>query len=221
MSELPPFSELLDSIRSPAAQTADTDSPLAQALSLLFEYSPTLINVLVPKYSLHITKEEPSNLPKSYVDLVDRALKLLRGLDTATRANFIGGHPRIGEVKGLSAMSAAEQGQIVQNRTTALLVPTPPDVLARLEFLNIVYERRYPGLVYITFVNGRSRAQICDEMEKKLAAEGELPDAYEPGYLEGITPWDVTSDAWLNELDRATEDVGKIAKSRLGKLGVE
>lgn len=34
--------------------------------------------------------------------------------------------------------------------------------------LNSLYEESYPGLRYTTFVNGRSRAEIAQEMEVRL-----------------------------------------------------
>jgi hypothetical protein len=38
--------------------------------------------------------------------------------------------------------------------------------------------------------------------------------------LDTVQPVEKTSEEWLSELKRAVEDVGKIAKSRLGSLGV-
>ncbi|KAH7335233.1 Oxo-4-hydroxy-4-carboxy-5-ureidoimidazoline decarboxylase, partial [Rhizoctonia solani] len=108
------------------------------------------------------------------------------------QAQFIAGHPRIGEVSNLSALSAAEQAKHA----------TPPEVLERLKGLNEAYEKRYPGLVYITFVNGRTRAEIVPEMEEAIAGD----------------PVEVGGEEWTKELRRALMDVGKIAKSRLSKL---
>ena len=78
------------------------------------------------------------------------ASNVISGWDDDLKTQFIAGHPRIGEVNGLSQLSAQEQAAKA----------TPPEVLARLAHLNTCYENHYPGLIYITFVNGRSRAQI-------------------------------------------------------------
>lgn len=216
MSELPPLHELLESVRE---SNGPFDSLLHNSitglLKVVLEAVPVL-PALVSGLTDSIKESKQPDLPTTYGELIDQSLDIVRGWDKGKQALFIGGHPRIGEVKNLSAMSAAEQGQ-----TTTTPVPTPPEVLQRLGFLNTVYERRYPGLVYITFVNGRSREQIKDEMEEKLVSEGVLSTAEQPGGLERITPWPETSDEWLNELDRAVGDVGEIAKSRLKKLGVE
>ncbi|KAI5124207.1 hypothetical protein M0805_005057 [Coniferiporia weirii] len=219
-SLLPSLSNLLDSVRSPNGH-ASSDSPLAHTLALLFETSPILLNVLVPEFSQRLCDIGQTDLPESHAQLIDHALQIVHGWGWSAKADFVGGHPRIGEVNGLSAMSAVEQGQTGQVSVGNAPAPTRPEVLARLAFLNNVYERRYLGLVYITFVNGRSRAQIRDEMEEKLSEEGVLPAIGEDCVLESIVPQNVCGDAWCKEVKRAVDDVGKIAKSRLCKLGYD
>lgn len=186
--------------------TGNKDGPLASALALLFESSHVLYNTLVPALASHIQSTPPIT---SYYALIDAALEVIGSWTNDLKAQFIAGHPRIGEVKGLSALSAQEQAAKA----------TPPEVLARLGHLNACYERKYPGLVYITFVNGRSRAEIKDEMEEKLRLEcstsADLP------LLESIESVEVGGDEWRGELERALGDIGKIAKSRLGALGVD
>jgi len=93
---------------------------------------------------------------------------------------------------------------------------TPPEILARLSELNEEYERRYPGLRYITFVNGRSRKMIMEEMEEKLGIVG---DGWEKGDSKKVHP--LGSEEWVSEVRRALEDIGKIAKSRLVALKVD
>jgi len=41
-------------------------------------------------------------------------------------------------------------------------------VVARLREMNAVYEDRFPGLRYVVFVNGRPRAQILADMERRV-----------------------------------------------------
>ena len=89
-------------------------------------------------------------------------------------------------------------------------------MLERLEVLNKAYERKYPGLIYVTFVNGRGRAAIRDEMEGKLGVEKEWGTEED---LEEIIPVEVGGIEWVGELERAIRDVGLIAKSRLKALG--
>jgi 2-oxo-4-hydroxy-4-carboxy--5-ureidoimidazoline (OHCU) decarboxylase len=123
-----------------------------------------------------------------------------------SQAKFISGHPRIGEVSNLSKLSEAEQTSKA----------TSPDVLARLSHLNGLYEKKYPGLRYITFVNGRSRAEIIPEMEGVLGVDHSMePDSPLTDNMKSV---DVDGVEWLGELDRAVEDIGRIAKSRVKNL---
>ena len=215
---LPQINSLIQSnckSKSNTNSESNFSSELASSLSLLFEPSPILTTKLVPEliHQLYSSTDRPTN----YSELIDQTLGVVNSWELKDKAEFVGGHPRIGEIKAPNTLSAMEQGQ------TNTSAATPPDVLERLAFLNKAYERKYPKLVYITFVNGRSRAQIRDEMEERLKLEGVLPAADEyhstnPG-LEGIVPHDENSDAWRKEVDRAVYDVGRIAKSRLEKLG--
>jgi 2-oxo-4-hydroxy-4-carboxy--5-ureidoimidazoline (OHCU) decarboxylase len=181
------------------------ESNLASVLSVLLEPSDILYSTLVPGLV------SSGQRFTSYADLIDAAIAEVTSWDVPLQAQFIAAHPRIGETKNLSALSAKEQG------ATPTVVPTLPEVLARLAHLNACYERRYPGLRYITFVNGRSRAAIAVEMEDLLGLPNSL-SADEPS-LEEIRPIQPDADpSWGIELDRAVFDVGRIAKSRLGAV---
>ena len=217
-TQLPPFQDLLNTIR-----TTSLTQPLADVLSLLFEPSPILLKELVPQLKrLIATDSESRSAPINYEELVDQALSVVHGWEWDQKAQFVGGHPRIGEVKGLSTMSAAEQGQLqaAVSATATAPQPTPPEVLERLKYLNRIYERRYPGLVYITFVNGRSRGQIKDEMEERMLAEHVLNMKDAVVGSDEVQALDVNGDVWRKEVTRAVDDVGKIAKDRLKKLDV-
>ena len=218
--QLPPFHDLIHSIQSATDSNSahEASKQLSDALSLLFEPSDTLSKIIVPALFDRIrTTSDENDLPGNYSILVDAAVEVVSSLPDDEKASFIGGHPRIGEVKGLSAMSAAEQG--LSTGTPSAVTPTPPDVLRRLAQLNAAYEARYPGLVYITFVNGRTRAQIRNEMEEKLHEEGVLPPGADAEHGIGeITPHIRTGDAWRKEMERAVRAIRDIAQSRLEKL---
>ncbi|KAJ7132145.1 Oxo-4-hydroxy-4-carboxy-5-ureidoimidazoline decarboxylase [Mycena epipterygia] len=186
------------------------DSHLADVLSVLLEPSDILFSTLVPGLAASLASGKRFT---SYTDLIDAAIAQVASWDLPLRARFIAGHPRIGETKNLSALSAKEQG------ATPTVAPTSPEVLARLAHLNACYERRYSGLRYITFVNGRSRAAIAVEMEDVL----ELPHSLSPDEppVEEISRIEPDTQAWRVELDRAVVDVGRIAKSRLGTLKIQ
>ncbi|KAL5531504.1 hypothetical protein ACEPAG_4381 [Sanghuangporus baumii] len=214
-TQLPPFPSIRRSATDSNSETAYKQ--LSYVLSLVFEPSPTLSKKIVPTLFEHIRNaSDERELPWNYAILIDTAIDLVSSLPDDEKASFIGAHPRIGEVTGLSAMSAAEQGQSAA--TSSGITPTPPDVLRRLAQLNAAYEARYPGLVYITFVNGRTRAQIRDELEEKLREEGVLPGADQAIGLEGIQPQYKNSDAWCKEVERAIRAIRDIAQSRLELL---
>lgn len=202
MSNLPPLSTI--------SGPSHSGSPLARALAILFEPSHVLISTLEPQLASSLKGQ---NLI-SYSQLIDAALGAIASWDTSYQSEFIAGHPRIGESKNLSTLSAKEQGV-----TTPGIIPTPPEVLARLSHLNTCYETRYTGLRYITFVNGRTRRAVAEEMEDVLGLEHSLlPDAPPPASL---SPVEVSGPEWQAELSRAIRDVGRIAKSRLDTLEVE
>ena len=173
----------------------------------MFEHSPILSDHLVPRITEALQTKAPL---QSYSELIDFSLATIQTeWSDDLQARFIEGHPRIGEVNGLSKLSAKEQAAVA----------TPPEVLRRLAHLNACYEHKYPGLRYITFVNGRTRAVIMEEMEGVLGFEGSL-SASEPA-VDSVKKMDVGGKEWKAELSRAVTDVGRIAKSRLRTLGVE
>lgn len=194
---LPPLTDILSS-------SAEEGDPLATALSVLFEPSAILFTELVPQVKEFLTSNEVT----TYCGLVDASLAVLSGWGEDQKAQFVAGHPRIGEVKFLSKLSASEQAAIA----------TPPQVLARLEHLNACYEHCYPGLRYITFVNGRSRATIMEEMEDKLGLPRSMSSTEPPLARLKVIP--KNDGRWKAELERAVEDVVKIAESRVRGMGL-
>ncbi|KZP26595.1 hypothetical protein FIBSPDRAFT_781757 [Athelia psychrophila] len=204
-SPIPSLAAILSSSDEPT-------SPLATTLSVLFESSQILFDRLVPQLATSF-----GSGPKvdSYTALIDRAISTIDGWDDAQKAQFVAGHPRIGESQHLSKFSANEQG--VAGAHTQLN-PAPPEVLERLAHLNACYERTYPGLRYITFVNGRSRAVIAEEMEDVLGFTHSLEKSEPP--LSACKVVDVGGPTWTGEVNRAVTDVGRITKSRLDKLGL-
>jgi hypothetical protein len=194
---LPPLSRVL-------ASSEEQDAPLAEALSILLEPTPILFSEIVPKVARSLS---PDSHITSYSRLVSVSMGIIESCDDDLKAQFIAGHPRIGETHNLSNLSASEQG-----------TDTPAEVLSRLKHLNNCYEKRYPGLRYITVVGGRSRAEIAQEMEVLLGIEHSLaPD--EPG-IDGIVPFDHSCHEWAVELDRAVFAVGGIAQNRLHSLPI-
>ena len=77
-------------------------------------------------------------------------------LDEAEKLEALNAHPAIGARAGLSARSAAEQGD-----------DADPAVLTELAQLNQVYEKTF-GFRFVVFVNRRPKAEILDVLRGRL-----------------------------------------------------
>jgi len=80
--------------------------------------------------------------------------------DTQWLDKILGAHPRLGEKKVESAQSQAEQAQLNSGGE---------EEAAKLRGLNEEYEKKFPGLKYVAFVNGRSRPVIMEDMKERIA----------------------------------------------------
>ena len=130
----------------------------ASILDLLFEPSTQLHTLSVPL--LH------DQTFSSYDDLISAVGVQLTGLsesastsDTAWLHEILGSHPRLGAKNVDSAQSQAEQAQLQGSGEEA----------EQLRLLNEEYEKKFPGLRYVVYVNGRSRPVIMDDMRQRIA----------------------------------------------------
>ena len=204
-----PPSVRLPSLDEISKSSSDDDewTALKTVVSTLFEHSPVLNEHLIPP----LTASTTSAAFTSYADLIDRSASIIRSWPPNLQSSFISGHPRIGEQDPgqLSALSAEEQARY----------STPAWVIERLGWLNGVYEGRYRGLRYITFVNGRTRKEVMEEMEGALGVEKAKGPEWKQLKAEGEV-MEVGGEEWLNELERAVGEVILIAKGRVSKLGL-
>jgi 2-oxo-4-hydroxy-4-carboxy--5-ureidoimidazoline (OHCU) decarboxylase len=102
-------------------------------------------------------------------DPLGQARRIARDLPEAEKLEALDAHPAIGARAGLSARSAAEQGE-----------ETDPDVLAELARLNREYEERF-GFRFVVFVNRRPKAEILEVLRARIGRtrEEELDTAVE------------------------------------------
>jgi 2-oxo-4-hydroxy-4-carboxy-5-ureidoimidazoline decarboxylase len=89
-------------------------------------------------------------------DPLTEADRVVGELTDAELKEALDAHPAIGAKHGLSARSAAEQGD-----------DEDPEVLAELARLNVDYERRN-GFRFVTFVNRRPKGQVLDELRERI-----------------------------------------------------
>jgi 2-oxo-4-hydroxy-4-carboxy--5-ureidoimidazoline (OHCU) decarboxylase len=89
-------------------------------------------------------------------DPLTRARTLVHELPAAEKREILDAHPAIGQRRGLSARSAAEQGSDAE-----------PEVLEALARLNADYERRH-GFRFVVFVNRRPKAVILEVLRQRI-----------------------------------------------------
>ena len=89
-------------------------------------------------------------------DPLAHALEVVDGLTGAEKREVLDAHPAIGQTKGLSARSSAEQGS-----------DADPQVLAELAELNAAYEARH-GFRFVVFVNRRPKAEILEVLKDRI-----------------------------------------------------
>lgn len=91
------------------------------------------------------------------------ALSAANSPDWTVLFGILGSHPRLGRAPAnpehLSELSKNEQAQL---NTGA------EEQAEKLRALNAEYEARFPGLRFVTFVNGRTRDVIMVEMRRRI-----------------------------------------------------
>ena len=89
-------------------------------------------------------------------DPLGSAREVIVTLSEEEKLEALNAHPAIGARTGLSARSAAEQGD-----------DAGPDTLAELAHLNAEYERRF-GFRFVVFVDRRPKAEILDVLRRRI-----------------------------------------------------
>jgi 2-oxo-4-hydroxy-4-carboxy--5-ureidoimidazoline (OHCU) decarboxylase len=126
-----------------------------------------------------LTEDELAELFEGHTRLVKRlaaqtdplgsAPSVIGSLSEEEKLEALDAHPAIGARAGLSARSAAEQGE-----------DADPEVLADLAELNREYEERF-GFRFVVFVNRRPKAEILAVLRERIGRtrEEELDTAVE------------------------------------------
>ncbi|KUL89955.1 hypothetical protein ZTR_02999 [Talaromyces verruculosus] len=147
------------------------------ALDTLFEPSPDLHTILQPILSSSSSSNQPF---QSYDTLIDTIHTQLSALSTTTDPqqkqtlySILGSHPRLGASSpaaqaGLSELSRREQANINKSAENKQQAEAAADQAVRLSKLNMEYEEKYPGLRYVTWVNGRGRDVIMVDMRRRI-----------------------------------------------------
>lgn len=132
-----------------------------EVLDHLFEPCSTLAGLL--------TETVMTTPYQNYKHFIESARRfLLEFLDSEEQKNqvspavskIISAHPRLGPSKDkLSSHSASEQKSLAGSEEEA----------QKLAEFNNLYEKTFPGLRYVVFVNGRSRAAVMENMQQRIS----------------------------------------------------
>ena len=118
-------------------------------------------------------------------DPLVRARTLVHQLPDEEKREVLNAHPAIGQRKGLSKRSAAEQGPDVD-----------PEVIAELMRLNAEYEARH-GFRFCVFVNRRPKREILEVLRARIdnPTDAELETALEELVAIAVDRWRRMEDA--------------------------
>ncbi|KAI4287581.1 MAG: hypothetical protein L6R35_003159 [Caloplaca aegaea] len=87
--------------------------------------------------------------------------------DQAWLESILAAHPRLGQSKIDSTQSKAEQAQLNAGDDSQRQV---------LSQLNDLYEKTFPGLRYIVFVDGRDQAAIMEDMKFRIERQDSVAE---------------------------------------------
>ena len=89
--------------------------------------------------------------------------------------------------------------------------------LSGLARLNDLYEKRFPGLAFVTYVAGRPRAAVADELEQLLGKE--VTDSkVDPNAFPSKLVFKEESKQWHEEFTRGLDALWQIANDRASKM---
>ena len=135
-----------------------SDSARADLLDCLFEPSEslhTICNDLLRRRSF----DSYHTLIWNIRHKLESLLKTSSESDLLLLDETLGSHPRLGEKTIKSTQSQAEQAQLASHDDNETL---------RLAEMNALYEKTFPGLRYVVFVNGRPRSVILEDMQSRI-----------------------------------------------------
>ncbi|KAK4167767.1 Oxo-4-hydroxy-4-carboxy-5-ureidoimidazoline decarboxylase [Cladorrhinum sp. PSN259] len=153
------------------------DSSVTAALDLLFEPSADLHALILPTIrSTQFSSYDAliSAVGEKLLDLASAAD--LAALETGNELpaerqilhGILGAHPRLGASKPTEGNEEEELSEQSKNEQKQLR-GGDPDEAEKLRALNESYEKRFPGLRYVVFVNGRGREEIMGDMRVRIA----------------------------------------------------
>ncbi|EAW13095.1 2-oxo-4-hydroxy-4-carboxy-5-ureidoimidazoline decarboxylase [Aspergillus clavatus NRRL 1] len=134
-----------------------------QALDTLFEPSPELHELMIP-----VLANQTFSSYNGLIDAVGGRMAALSAanspIDHKILTGILGSHPRLGRPK----VATTEHMSELSKKEQANLNTGAEEQAEKLRLLNAEYEEKFPGLRFVTFVNGRSRDVIMAEMRRRI-----------------------------------------------------
>lgn len=159
----------------------------------LFEPCQGLVQLTIVNDEF-MSRAQQLNSYKEYIELVrSTLLQVCLEAEASPVENriellkdVVNAHPRLGEAKKqLSTHSTMEQKSLQNSQDS-------PEIQKKLLDLNHEYEKVYPGLRFVVFVNGRTRLEIMEVMESRIAS----------------------GNTWFQEMRIAMQELCNIAQDR-------
>ncbi|KAK0671317.1 Oxo-4-hydroxy-4-carboxy-5-ureidoimidazoline decarboxylase [Cercophora samala] len=144
------------------------DATLTSTLDLLFEPTSELHSLALPTIRTCSFA--------SYDELIDTLRGQLLTIASEVQGDsegkqklyhVLGSHPRLGAPKAKQGEKEEELSEQSKNEQKQLRGGDEKEA-TRLAELNEEYERAFPGLRYVVFVNGRGRGVIMEDMERRI-----------------------------------------------------
>lgn len=145
------------------------ESEQYEVLTHLFEKCTTLESL-----TIGIVSQGNYSSYEELIDLIHSRLQHLLSSDQNDPRVYeiIAAHPRLGAKKAdiASSHSASEQASLQQQSE---------EEAKQLKDLNDLYEKTFPGLRYVVFVNGRPRSEIMENMKMRIDRNDASLEKYE------------------------------------------
>lgn len=144
-----------------------SDEEVLRIIDALFEPNDTLHAIIQGAEGLEgFLKLTEYNSYEELIDAVKMHIEAVThgrpGEGNEVLDKILAAHPRLGAKKVESAQSQAEQEQLNKGGEGEA---------KKLAALNGEYEKRFPGLRYVVFVNGRSREEIMKNMRFRIGRD--------------------------------------------------
>lgn len=128
-------------------------------IDLLFEPNDTLHSIITGGEAEAVLKVTEYSSYDGLIDAVKKHIENVTAEGDKRLDKVLAAHPRLGAKKVESAQSQAEQAQLNTGGE---------EEVKKLAAFNEEYEKKFPGLRYVVFVNGRSREEIMKNMRVRI-----------------------------------------------------